>query len=122
MPTIHLIDDDQDFLKYFQSWLSRKFKNAIIKTLPTRNSSLNEFKHGIPNLILVDYNIPEDPRSLRDYIETVRTDFRCKETKVFLMTVYEYYEIMNVCHLIDVFVPKPFDPEKVLEDMKRFIR
>ncbi len=54
--TIFLIDDDPDFLRITERWLKDKYR---IKTFRSGSEALFELNTSVPDLILLDYIMPE---------------------------------------------------------------
>ena len=79
--TILLVDDDGDYLKLINSWLSKKYNMALVSS---GMQALTYLANNEPDLILLDYNMPvvSGPQVL----EMIRSEPGTEDIPVFFLT------------------------------------
>jgi len=119
LKTILIVDDEPDVLKLAEIRL-RKWGYEIITASDGQNG-LELIRNQKPDLVLLDLRLPN-----MDGVEVcrqVKNDKELKHITVILFTATEDMAVATMAkeHGADDYIVKPYEPEELLEKVKRFI-
>lgn len=105
MPTVLIVEDDNDLLFLYHTALSQKGYNVIEARTSAQTMDLLQTPDFLPELIFMDIGMPDAPGTRA--IEYMRGESRFDATKLVIVTANEMYRDRLVDKRISRFLIKP---------------
>ena len=123
---IFVIDDEQDNLDYIEAILNEEDYN--VQTFLSGVEALENMKIAPPNMVLLDVQMPG--MNGFQVLKAMQTDEELKAIPVVFLSAigsitgidYDSAEIETRYGVLpDDFIPKPIDPDRIIEKIKKYI-
>ncbi|MBN2422313.1 response regulator [Candidatus Woesearchaeota archaeon] len=117
--TIMVVDDEPDTLELAKAILTMNGFN--VQVFDTAKGALDALKAGkAPDLIILDMRMPQI--SGPDFCEKVRTELKLTKQKIVFFTASSFKDNALVKkYKVLGYIFKPFDNDKLVEDIKKFL-
>ena len=118
--TILVVDDEPDILKVITFRLKKLGYDAI--AVPSGDEALRLVNEKTPDLILLDYRLP-DINGL-EVGRLIRSNDRLKSVPIILISAFGGDDIEEALKraVVDEYVKKPFEPEKLIALVEKYMR
>ncbi|MEO3406237.1 response regulator [Mucilaginibacter sp. CAU 1740] len=114
---ILIIEDDAEILSVLETVLT--FNNFEVTGLSQTDDIIAAVKNHKPDLVLTDYMLPG--LNGGRICQLIKTNEETKHIPVILISAYHEQAIALVNFGYDAFVPKPFDVNKLVKTINRFL-
>lgn len=124
-PKILIVDDDIDFVEINKTILEKA--NYEVVTAYSGKEGMEKAKREKPNLIILDVMMTDRTEGFYTSRE-LRQDFNLKGIPIIMLTSIHQFEKSfrfapdETWLPVDVFLDKPLKPEKLLEEVNRWLK
>ena len=117
MPKKILVVEDEEAIR---EMLGIRLEEAGYETLFAIDglSALNQVKENSPDLILLDYTLPK--MNGIDVCSQIKENPRLSHIPVILLSAYRREQI-DRNHIADDYMPKPYDPDQLLQRISQLV-
>jgi two-component system alkaline phosphatase synthesis response regulator PhoP len=117
MPTILIVEDENELARVVQSYLEQAGMNARVETRGDRG--LRAWEQLRPDLVLLDLNLPG-----MDGLDVAREIRRKADTPIIMVTARaeEYDRLIGLELGADDYIVKPFSPREVVARVRAVLR
>jgi CheY-like chemotaxis protein len=115
--TVLIVDDDKDIVTVLKLILAGE--NYSVLTASTGVEGYHMATTACPDLILMDYMLPD--MNGDEVTVKIRNHLKSKSMPILLISAAHNAEIIAKTAGMDGFIPKPFEMEKLLEEVKKYM-
>lgn len=117
LKNILIIEDDADILSTVESVLS--YNNFAVTGLSHTHDIIESIKAHKPDLVLTDYMLPG--MNGGKICQMIKSTQETKHIPVILMSAYHRQAISLANFNYDVYLPKPFDIDKLVKAINKLL-